>query len=138
MNNYYIKIIEKCNGCDNYSITSSGKRFCKETGEFFREPDNKMGLLNVGIPNNCPKIFKKIIPAKTISNVYKLVLDSQKNISKDELRILSDLIHKGISFDQVKFERDIAVSQLHSIGLSLGEKTDHIVEILSRFEDDMK
>lgn len=36
--------------------------------------------------------------------------------------------------EQLKFERDLAVSQLQSLGLQLGQKTDHVKEVIAKQE----
>ena len=36
------------------------------------------------------------------------------------------------ALDQIRWERDIAIQQLEELGLSFGEKVDHIKEIIER------
>lgn len=45
---------------------------------------------------------------------------------------VKDLVSKGIAYNQVAWERDLAISQLNDIGLSLGEKTDNVKDAVEK------
>lgn len=60
----------------------------------------------------------------------KLELNSTSN-SKD-MQMINELISKGIAYDQVVAERDIAIGQLEDIGCSFGMRMDNIAELIKK------
>lgn len=60
----------------------------------------------------------------------KLELNSTSN-SKD-MQMINELISKGIAYDQVAAERDIAIGQLEDIGCSFGMRMDNIAELIKK------
>lgn len=61
----------------------------------------------------------------------------------DDIRLLEDeddrytiALIKAISilgvFEQIRWERDVAISQLEELGLSLGQKVDHVKEAIDK------
>ena len=44
----------------------------------------------------------------------------------------AEIENKAIAYDQIKWERDVAVSQLNSIGKGLGETMDDIIALIEK------
>jgi len=57
---------------------------------------------------------------------------SFKNFTKDSFTEQEILLSKGKAYDQVRWERDIAIEQLHDIGCELGQKMDYIIEKINQ------
>ena len=59
--------------------------------------------------------------------------DSKENILQMDKKL--EKLTSASSLEQFKWERDIAMQQLESIGLSLGEKTDRVQKALATLEE---
>ena len=55
--------------------------------------------------------------------------DCESNLHADALALLKESVSQGV-VDQIRWERDTALSQLKEIGKGLGEKMDDIVAML--------
>ena len=66
----------------------------------------------------------------TLGEFEEVTEPLNKEISKEE-QTDGDLISKSV-FDQIKWERDVAISQLHDLGYELGEKPRTDGDLISR------
>ena len=66
-------------------------------------------------------LFKKanISSGKEFDNKLNNLLEQQDIEYQKLIRIL---ISRGVAYEQVLFERDVAISQLNDLGIGLGEK----------------
>lgn len=62
---------------------------------------------------------------------YEFVI-CREVLHRHALALIRELKSKADAYDQMKWERDIAVGQLEQIGKSLGEKMDDVKNILAR------
>ena len=44
----------------------------------------------------------------------------------------AEIDNKAVAYDQIKWERDVAISQLNIIGKGLGEKMDDIISLIEK------
>lgn len=75
------------------------------------------------------------IYCKSCGNVSYIMCDELNSYDDTDL---SDMKRKATAYDQVRWERDIAVAQLNEIGIGLGESMDKIKDLIKRSEDDLK
>ena len=64
---------------------------------------------------------------------FGLVYKSDVNRMIDKLLKEEQAAHakmNNLAFDMIKWERDVAVSQLNDIGVQLGEKVDDVVKVI--------
>lgn len=72
------------------------------------------------------------------NDTYREELEKFRELYNDYKSFLSledkELFRKAAmiwgAFNQIKWERDIAIGQLEELGLSLGEKVDHIKKLI--------
>lgn len=50
------------------------------------------------------------------------VMGEISDYSDDFKKKIRELLSKGVAYDQVRWERDIAISQLNDLGIEFGEK----------------
>ena len=51
---------------------------------------------------------------------------------KDELEVVREAMFALKVLEQIRWERDVAISQLEELGLSLGQKVDHVKETINK------
>lgn len=82
-------------------------------------------LLQAEVKNVLNSVYYSVLK----NNVYKKIKESDL-LNHTELDLINEAITVWGAFNQIKWERDIAISQLEELGLSLGETVDHIKELI--------
>lgn len=141
--NHYYKIIDNCLDCDNCTVKRiiTPDPFSHEEVAYcsLAKEGDKPRLIGedewclrkyTSIPDWCPKILKensKILRRAKISNKKKLdeiLNEITHNLSAETTEAIITLIHKGLTYDQVAWEKYVAVSQLAELDIKFGEKVD--------------
>lgn len=66
-------------------------------------------------------------------NLIKRIMPKGNNAMDIQLRGALDLAISSLgAIEQFRWERDVAISQLEELGLSLGQKVDHIKELIEK------
>lgn len=139
--NKYTKIIDNCLDCDRCSVRPiyTADSWEHEEGAYCKEViENGKEKLIVAddwdlrkyskIPDWCPKLIKSKlndlrIKAEVGSNkkfdekLNELLKDQSEEYSK----LIRTLISMGFAYEQVVFERDVAIAQLNMLGIQFGE-----------------
>lgn len=53
-----------------------------------------------------------------------IVMAEISDYSSDFQKEIRELLSKGSAYDQVRWERDVAISQLNDLGIEFGERVD--------------
>ena len=82
------------------------------------------------VPDWCPKLIKSRLnklrlEAGVLSNKEfdKKLNELLKSQSEEYSKLIKTLISMGFAYDQVAFERDVAIKQLNNLGVQFGEDT---------------
>ena len=73
----------------------------------------------------------------TIEEAKKEIIESGLNLGAGDyvdieaLKVAATVLG---AFEQIKWERDVAIEQLNELGLSLGQKVDHVKEAIEKQE----
>jgi hypothetical protein len=73
----------------------------------------------------------------TIEEAKKEIIDSGLNLGAGDyvdieaLKVAATVLG---AFEQIKWERDVAIEQLNELGLSLGQKVDDVKEVIEKQE----
>ena len=67
-----------------------------------------------------------------LDNLVGMIEDNQNSDYDKAFKMGIEALGKQGSYEQILWERDIAIKQLEDIGLSFGEKTDRVKEALEK------
>lgn len=130
--NRYTKTVSSCLECEHCDIYLCFDREGKEA--WCRHKPER--LISTGwdrqqlpIPDWCPILIKDDLDDAFknagIGSIEKFIEKSEgllKNQSDEYAELVRILFSKGLAYNQVKWERDIAISQLNELGVNFGEK----------------
>ena len=68
----------------------------------------------------------------------KTVMNEISDYGSEFKKEIRSLLSKGVAYDQVVWERDVAISQLNDLGIEFGEKIEKYKCIESDKNDDLK
>lgn len=142
--NQYTKLIDNCLDCDCCSvrpiyIADSWEHeegaYCKEVIENGKEKlivANDWDLRKYSkIPDWCPKLIKdrlnELLIKAGIGNIKKFdekLNELLKDQDEEYSKLIRALISMGFVYEQVKFEKDVAVDQLNELGIQFGENVE--------------
>lgn len=140
---YYEKVIDNCLDCE-YCETDricSPDSFDHDEGAYCKKVSNngKHRLIAVDdwdlrkytqIPNWCPKLSEtdldKLFDKAGIGSIeefYEELNGLLKHQENEYVKLIKSLISKGLAYDQTRWEREVAISQLNELGIAFGEDT---------------
>ena len=141
--NTCVKIIDNCLDCNSCFVDRilTADSWDHEKGAYCKEvlKNGKPRLIALDdwdlrkcskVPDWCPKLIKSRlnelrIKAGVLSNKKfdEKLNDLLKSQGEEYSKLIKTLISMGFAYDQVTFERDVAIEQLNNIGIQFGEDT---------------
>lgn len=80
--------------------------------------------------------MKQITIQNAISWLKTYKDDCKGTLDKGVFEVAIDALEKKAAYEQVKWERDVAIAQLNEIGVGLGQKMDDIKRRLDQTNED--
>lgn len=142
--NKYTKIIDNCLDCDRCNVRPiyTADSWEHEEGAYCKEViENGKEKLIVAddwdlrkyskIPDWCPKLIKgrlnELLSKAGVSSIKKFdtkLNELLKDQDEEYSKLIRALISMGFVYEQIKFEKDVAVDQLNELGIQFGENVE--------------
>lgn len=113
---------------NSYEYDWMGKYMVMENDKFYI-PERIMNMTQEEIRSEKESIYKNIKELKQFRELCEEVKRVMP-ITEAEIELLNKAAMYWGAYNQIKWERDIALSQLQELGISLGEKIDDLKRLI--------